>query len=147
MGTLRAAAVQASYVLMDREASIHRVEELTGAAARQGAQLVVFPEAFVPGTPIWIDTRPIWDGDEDWFAMLAENSVVIPSPAADRLAAIAQNHGVWLVVGVQEREPNGYTIYNTLLYYSPEGQLVERHRKLVPTGSSARCGAAEMGRP
>jgi nitrilase len=135
MGVLRVAAVQATYVLMDREATIDRVEELTADAARQGAQLVVFPEAFVPGTPIWIDTRPIWDGDEDWFAMLAENAVVVPSPAADRLAAVAERHGVWLVVGVQEREPTGSTIFNTLLYFSPDGRLVDRHRKLVPTGS------------
>ena len=135
MGLLKIAAVQATYVLMDRDATIDRVEELTAEAAAQGAQLVVFPEAFVPGTPIWIDTRPIWDGDDEWFAMLAANAVVIPGPAADRLAAIAEKYGVWLVVGVQEREPNGSTIYNTVVYLSPEGRLVDRHRKLVPTGS------------
>jgi len=135
MSGFRVAAVQATYVLMDREASIGRVDELTADAVRQGAQLVVFPEVFVPGTPIWIDTRPIWDGDEEWFAMLVNNAVVIPSMAADRLAGIAEKHRIWLVVGVQEREPAGSTIYNTLLYFSPDGQLVERHRKLVPTGS------------
>ena len=113
MTTLRVAAVQATYVLMDREATIDRVAELTAAAAAQGAQLVVFPEAFVPGTPIWIDTQPIWDGDADWFRLLAENAVVVPGPATDRLGAIAREHGVWLVVGVQEKEPNGGTIYNT----------------------------------
>ena len=135
MATLKVAAVQAGYVLMDRDATIDRVASLTADAARQGAQLVVFPEVFVPGTPIWIDTRPIWDGDAEWFAMLAANAVVVGSPACDRLAAIAQEHGVWLVVGVEEREPHGSTIYNTVLYFSPEGQLVDRHRKLVPTGS------------
>lgn len=135
MGSLTVAAVQATYVLMDRDATIDRVDELTADAARQGAQLVVFPEAFVPGTPIWIDTRPIWDGDDEWFAMLVDQALVIPSPAADRLGAIAEKHGVWLVVGVQEREPTGSTIYNTVLYFSPEGELVDRHRKLVPTGS------------
>jgi len=135
MTMLTIAAVQASYVLMDREATLDRVEELTVDAAGQGAQLVVLPEAFVPGTPIWIDTRPIWDGDDAWFRMLVENAVVVPSPATDRLAAIAKASGVWLVVGVQEREPTGSTIYNTLLYFSPDGRLVDRHRKLVPTGS------------
>ena len=135
MTSLRIAAVQATYVLMDREATIDRVEELTAGAAGQGAQLVVFPEVFVPGTPIWIDTRPIWDGDDEWFVMLAENAVSIPSPATDRLATIAEKHRVWLVIGVQEREPHGSTIYNTVLYFSPEGRLVDRHRKLVPTGS------------
>ena len=64
MASLTIAAVQATYVLMDRDATIDRVEELTADAAQQGAQLVVFPEVFVPGTPIWIDTRPIWDGDD-----------------------------------------------------------------------------------
>lgn len=135
MTNLRVAAVQATYVLMDRDATIDRVEELSAAAAQQGAQLVVFPEAFVPGTPIWIDTRPIWDGDDDWFVMLARNAVTVPGPATDRLGAIAEKHGVWLVVGVQEREQTGSTIFNTVLYFSPEGRLVGRHRKLVPTGS------------
>jgi nitrilase len=132
---VRLAAVQATYVLMDREATIDRVAELTGSAAVQGAQIVVFPEVFVPGTPIWIDTRPIWDGDDEWFRMLAENAVVTPGPAADRLGAIAREHAVWLVIGVEEREPHGGTIYNTLLYFAPDGTLAERHRKLVPTGA------------
>jgi nitrilase len=132
---LRVAAVQASYVLMDRDATIGRIAELTAAAAREGAQLVVFPEVFVPGTPVWIDTQPIWDGDEDWFALLTQNAVVVGGPASDRLAAIAAEHGVWLVVGVEEREERGATIYNTVLYFSPDGTLASRHRKLVPTGS------------
>ena len=135
MGTVTVAAVQASYVLMDRDATIDKLEELTAGATRQGAQLVVFPEVFVPGTPIWIDTRRIWDGDDDWFAMLVDNAVVIPGPAVDRLASIAEKNGVWLVVGVQEREAHLSTIYNTVLYFSPDGRLVDRHRKLVPTGS------------
>ena len=135
MTTLTVAAVQAAYVLMDREATLGRVAELTADAALRGAQLVVFPEVFIPGTPIWIDTRRIWDGDADWFTLLADNAVVIPGPAVDRLGAIAADHGVWLVVGVEEREQHGSTIYNTVLYFAPDGRLVERHRKLMPTGS------------
>ena len=135
MPALRVAAVQAAYVLMDRDATIDRVAGLTAEAAREGAQLVVFPEVFVPGTPIWIDTQPIWEGDEDWFGLLAANAVVIGSPATERLAAIAAQHRVWLVVGVDEREEHGSTIYNTVLYFSPQGVLAGRHRKLVPTGS------------
>ena len=78
MTSLRVAAVQASYVLTDQAATLHRVAERTAEAAAQGAQLVAFPEVFVPGTPIWIDTRPIWDGDEDWFRLLAENTEGTP---------------------------------------------------------------------
>ena len=135
MSTVRVAAVQASYVLMNCDATLDRVAELTAKAAADHAQLVVFPEVFVPGTPIWIDTRPIWDGDHDWYRLLVENAVVIPGPATERIGKIARENEVWLVVGVEEREPHGATIYNTVLYFSPDGQLVERHRKLVPTGA------------
>jgi nitrilase len=135
MSVVRVAAVQASCVLMDTQATLGKVAELTAKAAALGAQLVVFPEVFVPGTPIWIDTRPIWDGDEDWFRLLAENAVVVPGPETERLARLARDHGVWLVVGVEERECGAGTIYNTLLYFSPDGVLAERHRKLVPTGA------------
>ena len=65
MPVVRVAAVQASCVLMDKQATLDKVAELTAKAAALGAQLVVFPEVFVPGTPVWIDTRPIWDGDDD----------------------------------------------------------------------------------
>ena len=135
MTSLRVAAVQASYVLMDQAATVDRVAALTAEAAGQGAQLVVFPEVFIPGTPIWIDTQPIWDGDADWFGLLAENAVLVPGPATERLGDIARDHGVWLVVGVEERERHGGTIYNTVLYFSPDGALAGRHRKLVPTGA------------
>jgi nitrilase len=135
MTSVRVAAVQASYVLMDQAATLDRVAGLTAQAAAQGAQLVAFPEVFVPGTPIWIDTRPIWDGDEDWFRLLAENAVVVPGPATERMGATARDHGVWLIVGVEEREQHGGTIFNTVLYFSADGALVGRHRKLVPTGS------------
>jgi nitrilase len=135
MPTTTVAAVQAAYVLMDREATLARVESLTGEAAAAGAGLVVFPEAFVPGTPIWIDSVPIWDDDKAWFAALADQAVAVPGPATDRLCAIARDAGVHLVVGVDEREPTGSTIYNTVLYIAPDGTLLGKHRKLMPTGS------------
>ena len=135
MTTMTVAAVQAAYVLMDREATLAKVEELMAGPSVQGADLVVFPEAFVPGTPIWIDGPPIWDGDEQWFAMLAENAVIVPSEATDRLGAAARRAGAYFVIGINEREPNGGTIYNTLLYFDPEGTLLGKHRKLMPTGS------------
>ena len=135
MTTTNVAAVQAAYVLMDREATLDRVESLTKDAAATGAELVVFPEAFVPGTPIWIDTVPIWDGDQAWFAALMDQAVVVPSPTTDRMCAVAREVGVYLVVGVDEREPHGGTIYNSLLYIAPDGTLLGKHRKLVPTGS------------
>jgi len=133
MTVLRVAAVQAAPVLMDREATLARVADLTHSAAAGGAELVVFPEAFVPGPPVWIDTARIWDGDEQWYGLLADQAVVVPSPATARLADIAREAGVWLIVGVDER--GGGTIYNTLLYFAPDGTLADTHRKLMPTGS------------
>jgi nitrilase len=120
---------------MDREATTDRVEQLIGAAAAQGAELIVFPEVFVPGTPIWIDSVPIWDGDEAWFARLVDQAVVVPSPTTERIAAAAQDARAYVVVGVDEREPHGTTIFNTLLYFGPDGGLLNKHRKLMPTGS------------
>lgn len=129
------AAVQAAYVLMDREATLDKAEVLVKEAAANGADLVAFPEVFVPGTPIWIDSRRIWDGDESWYAMLVDQAVVVPSPATERLAQAAREANVYLVIGVEEREPHGATIYNSVLYFGPDGALLGKHRKLVPTGS------------
>jgi nitrilase len=135
MSTFTVAAVQAAYVLMDREATLAKVDTLLADPVVRAADLVVFPEAFVPGTPIWIDSQPIWDGDEQWFAMLADQAVVVPSETTERLGAVAREADVYLVIGIQEREPTGGTIYNTLLYFDPRGTLLGKHRKLMPTGS------------
>jgi nitrilase len=132
MTIVRAAAVQDSPVLLDRAATLDRVDALTDQAAELGAQLVVFPEAFVPGPPVWIDALPVGD-DAEWHALLMRESVTVPGPAGDRLAAAARRAGVVLVVGVDEREDHGGTIYNTTLTFGPDGMLLGRHRKLMPT--------------
>jgi nitrilase len=138
--TTKVAAVQAAYVLMDRDATLDRVEILTREAASSGADLVVFPEVFVPGTPIWIDTVPIWEGDEAWFTALMDQAVVVPGPATDRLCAVAREAGVYLVVGVDERELHGGTIYNALLYIAPDGTLLGKHRSSCRPDPSAPFG-------
>jgi nitrilase len=131
--TVRVAAVQDAPALLDRDGCLAQVEELTAEAARQGANLVVFPEAFVPGPPVWIDA--VLPGDDaEWHVRLLDNAVSVPGAAVDRLAAAARRAGVVLVVGVNEREqPNGGTVYNTVLTFGPDGELLGRHRKLVPT--------------
>jgi nitrilase len=109
MATVRVAAVQDNPVLLDREACLDLVGELTERAADQGAQLVVFPEAFVPGPPVWIDALPVGE-DGDWHTLLLQESVTVPGPACDRLASIAQAAGVVLVVGIDERDEHGGTV-------------------------------------
>ena len=135
MATVKIAAVQAAYTLMNQEACLSKAVEQIGAAAGRGASIVVFPEAFIPGTPIWIDSRPIWDGDDDWYAMLVDQAVVVPGPVTEALGDAARAAGIYVVINVQEREPRGMTIYNTTLYIGPDGTLLGNHRKLVPTGS------------
>src|SRR5918997_3343862 len=135
MPTTVVAAVQAAYVLMDRQATLAKALDLVRQAAAHGAQLVVLPDAFIPGTPIWIDTVPIWNGDEEWYALLVEQAVVVSGPATEALGEVARELEVYVVVGVEERDPHGSTIYNTTLYIGPDGRLLGKHRKLMPTGS------------
>jgi nitrilase len=135
---VRVACVQAEPVVFDREATIDKLAGLTAEAAAEGARLVVFPEAFIPAYPssIWAKALAGWaaPGAKEAFALLARESVEIPGPAADRLGEIAREHGVWLVTGVTEIDPERpSTLFNSLLYHSPDGTLAERHRKLVPT--------------
>jgi len=135
MATVTIAAVQAAYILMDQRACLEKAITLLQQASDGGAGIVVFPEAFIPGTPIWIDSRPIWDGDADWYAMLVDQAVVVPGPVTDALGEAARAAGTYLVIGVQEREQHGSTIYNTTLYFASDGALLGKHRKLMPTGS------------
>ena len=135
---VKAACVQAEPAILDREASIDRVEALAAEAARKGAELVVFPETFIPVYPSsrWAKAFAGWDaaGAKETFARIAQNSVAVGSPAERRLGACARELGIWLVTGVNEIEAERPgTIYNSLLYHSPEGELALHHRKLVPT--------------
>jgi nitrilase len=133
-----AACVQVEPAIFDRAGTIDRVAERTAEAAAEGAQLVVFPETFVPAYPssVWAKALAGWaePGAKEAFALLHRESLELPSADADRLAAIAREHGVWLVVGVNEADPaRPGTLYNALLYWSPAGELALHHRKLVPT--------------
>jgi nitrilase len=135
---VRIACVQAEPVILDRDATIEKLATLTGDAAAGGAQLVVFPETFVPAYPSsrwakalagWADPRA-----KEAFALLRRESLEVPGPAERRLGEIAREHGVWLVTGVNEVDPERPgTIYNALLYHAPNGTLAQHHRKLVPT--------------
>jgi nitrilase len=132
------ACVQAEPAILDLERTIDKLELLAAEAAGNGAKLVVFPETFVAVYPSsrWAKAFAGWlePGAKETFARIALNAVAIGSPAEQRLAEAARALGIWLVTGVNEVDPRRPgTIYNALLYHSPEGKLALHHRKLVPT--------------
>jgi nitrilase len=136
--TVKVACVQAEPVVFDRDATLERLAVLTADAALNCAELVVFPETFVSVYPssVWAKALAGW-GDpraKAAFVLLAESGVEVPGPAAERIGEIARENSVWLVVGVNELDPaHSGTVYNSLLYYGPDGSLALTHRKLVPT--------------
>ena len=131
--TVRVAAVQAAPVFLDRAATIDKVAALAADAAGRGAEIVVFPESFVPTYPDWVWRTKPWDGrHQALYARLADQAVEVGSPACDAIAAIARDLGVTLAVGVTER--GGSTLYNSVLVFDEQGRLVLHRRKLMPTG-------------
>ena len=135
---MKVACVQAEPVILDREATVDKLVGLAAEAAGEGASLLVFPEAFIPVYPssTWAKALAGWGDDrgKDAFARLAAEAVAVPGEAADRIGEAAREHGVWIVTGVTEIDPERPgTLYNTLLYHGPDGLLALRHRKLVPT--------------
>jgi nitrilase len=136
--TTTVACAQVEPVVLDREATLDKLERVAAAAAQNGAKLVVFPETFVPVYPSsrWAKAFAGWQDPraKETFARLAEQSVAVGSAAERRLGACARELGIWLVTGVNEVEAERPgTIYNSLLYHSPAGELALHHRKLVPT--------------
>jgi len=135
MRIVRAAVVQDSPIVFDREATIEKVHALVSQAARQGASLVVMPEAFVSAYPTGLDfgariglRQP--KGRDD-FRRYYESALEVPGLACDALGRAAREAGVVLVIGVIERD--GGTLYCTVLFFSPDGKLMGKHRKLMPT--------------
>lgn len=131
MSTVRVAAVQATPVFLDRDATTEKACGLLKEAAAGGAQLAVFPETFIPTYPDWVWRAPAWH-DGSYLKRLYANAVEVPGPVVDRVGAAAAEAGCYVAMGVDEID--GGTLYNTLLYIGPDGQLLQRHRKLMPTG-------------
>jgi len=132
------AAAQIAPIFMDREATIDKACETMAEAAGKGAKIIVFPEALVPCYPDWVWVVPPGiraDILRDMYGELLDQSVTIPSPATDKLCRAAKANGVYVVIGINERnvEASGGSLYNTLLYIDDQGVIMGKHRKLVPT--------------
>jgi len=133
----KVAVVQASPVVFDRERTLGKLSAMAREAAQRGAQLVLFPEAFVSAYPRGLDFGAVvgsrTDAGREDFRRYWESSVDIPGPAVDQLARTARSNNIYLVVGVIERD--AATLYCTVLFFAPDGTFLGKHRKLMPTAS------------
>jgi len=134
---VRVAVVQAAPVLFDREATTEKAIRLVEETAQNGANLVLFPEAFIPAYPRGLSFGTVVGHRKpqgrDLWQLYYENAVPVPGPTTQVLGQAAQQAGIYLAVGVVERE--GGTLYCTTIYLGPDGSLLGKHRKLKPTGS------------
>jgi len=138
---VKAAVVQAAPILFNREASVEKACRLTVEAAAQGARLILFPEAFIPAYPRGLSFGTVVGsrspaGRRTWQRYWA-NAVDVPGPATEALGSAARQARAYLTIGIIERD-NQFsrgTLYCTLLYFGPDGQLLGKHRKLKPTAA------------
>lgn len=135
--TVKVAVIQAAPVIMDKDATVSKALSLMEEAAGKGAKIVLFPEAFIPAYPRGLSFGTVIGsrdprGRKDFFRYF-DNSVTVPGETTEILGQAARKHGIYLVMGVIEKE--GGTLYCTILYFGPDGTLLGKHRKLKPTGS------------
>ena len=139
---LRAAIVQAAPVMFDKKATTEKAVKLIAEAGKNGAELIVFPESFIPCYPygltfgFTVGSRNK-DGRTDW-KVYYDNSVVVPGEETDMIGKAAKEAGAYVSIGITERDATNSTLYCTNLIFSPEGELIYCHRKLKPTGTE-RC--------
>ncbi|WP_181038608.1 carbon-nitrogen hydrolase family protein [Arthrobacter sp. ZGTC131] len=134
-GTVRIAAIQATPVILDAEASVSKALHLLGEAAGEGVKLAVFPELFIPLYPsgVWAYQAARFDGFDEMWTRLWANSVDVPGPQIDRFIKECAEHDIYCVLGVNERESaRPGSLYNTMILLGPEG-LLWKHRKLMGT--------------
>ncbi len=135
--SFKVAAVAATPVFMDRDATVDKACALIAEAAGEGAKLIVFPETFIPTYPMWAWQIPASETEmmAVLHAQLIGQSVEIPGPATERLCAAARKAGAHVVMGVNEplTDTSGASLFNTTVYIGADGEILGRHRKLVPT--------------
>lgn len=133
--TVRVAAVQAASVFLDREASIEKACRLIAEAGAEGARVIGFPEGFVPAHPVWFHHHAATGKIANRLSIeLFKNAVEIPSTHTDVLCAAARDANAYVVIGVCEKMPDTLgTLFNTQLYIGPDGTLIRKHQKIMPT--------------
>ncbi len=133
--TVRVAAVQAASVFLDRGGSVRKACRLIHEAASNGARVIGFPEGFIPAHPVWFHHHAATSRIANKLSMeLFKNAVEIPGVETDALYAAARDANAYVVIGVCEKMPNTFgTLFNTQLYIGPNGMLIRKHQKIMPT--------------
>ena len=133
------AAIQTPPVYLDALATARRAAERIAEAASHGAWLAVLPESFIPGYPDWVwhvaprTSSPSAEPFNTFLRRYVEQAITVPGPETDIIAEACRAHNIMAVVGVTERPARAGTLYSSLLYFGPDGAILGRHRKLVPT--------------
>jgi nitrilase len=133
---VRGAAVQASPITLDSAATTEKACDLIREAGRNSAQVVVFPECFISAYPAWFQFLPAASKElNDLNVRLYKSAIDVPGPETAKLGEAARNANCYVVIGVCERSrTNSGSMFNTQLFFAPDGQLVGKHQKLTPTG-------------
>lgn len=133
--TVKVAAVQAASVFLDREGSTKKACRLIVEAGRNGARVIGFPEGFIPAHPVWYHHHPATSGIANKLAVeLFKNAVEIPGPEIVALCDAARVANAYVVIGVCEKMPRTTgTMFNTQVYIGPDGTLIRKHQKIMPT--------------
>lgn len=133
------AVIQAAPIMFDKDDCVEKAIDLIQKSAGENAELIVFPELFIPGYPYGmtfgfsVGSRNA-DGRKDW-KMYYDNSIIVPGQETARIGQAAKEAHAYVSIGVSERDAVTATLYNTNLFFSPDGELVAIHRKLKPTGA------------
>ena len=133
------ATVQASPILFDKTKTIEKIGDLTREAARQNAGIILFPEVFIPGYPRGLSFGTVVGSrsaeGRELFHRYWENAIEVPGKETEQIGKFANDAKSYLVLGVTEKDKTSDTLFCTLLYFSPSGQLLGKHRKLKPTAA------------
>src|SRR5258705_1750188 len=132
---VKVAAVQAASVFLDREGSTEKACRLIREAGRNGARVIGFPEGFIPAHPVWYHHHAATGALSNRLATeLFKNAVEVPGPETTALSEAARDAGAYVVMGVCEKMPNTLgTMFNSQIYFGPDGALIGKHQKIMPT--------------
>ncbi|MBM4169758.1 MAG: carbon-nitrogen hydrolase family protein [Ignavibacteria bacterium] len=132
---IRVGIAQFAPVVLDLKRSVEKAVDIIKSASKKNVQLLAFPETWIPVYPVWADmgTYSQWDNEagKKLYARLLKNSLSVPSPELTAIASACKKSKTHVMLGVNERV--GKSIFNSLLFINPKGELIGHHRKLVPT--------------